>query len=78
MSYPFPADLQEFVRDQMATGRYQSEDELVREAFRALDEADSDLRAVREAIAHGRQGTRGWTSGRRLMRFARRSRVLNL
>lgn len=50
MTYPFPTDIQEFVSEKMATGIYANEEELFRDAFRALGEEQDDLVAIREAI----------------------------
>ena len=38
MRYEFPADVQQRVLEQMSTGNYSSEDELLRDALRALEE----------------------------------------
>lgn len=43
----------------MATGRYASEDDLLREAFRALAEEESGLRVVQEAIDEWQAGDEG-------------------
>ena len=59
MTFPFPADLQDFVRERMATGRYGSEEDLLRDAFQALAEEEEDLGAVREALAEWRAGDDG-------------------
>jgi Arc/MetJ-type ribon-helix-helix transcriptional regulator len=40
MSYQFPPDLEERVKTRMAEGRYQSEDDLLREAMDALDRVE--------------------------------------
>jgi putative addiction module CopG family antidote len=47
----FPPDLQALVGEQMASGKYESEDELLRSALRALAEEEQDLDAVRESLA---------------------------
>ena len=44
MPHPFPPDLQALVGEQMASGKYASDDDLLRSAVRAL--ADEDLDAV--------------------------------
>ena len=52
MSETFPADLQQFVREELATGRYPSELDLVVDAVRLLREArarEEDLRAEIQA-----------------------------
>lgn len=59
MAYPFPADVQQLVAEQMAFGGYQSEDDLLRDALRALSEEQEDLHAVRDAIADWRAGDEG-------------------
>ncbi|HLW64763.1 MAG TPA: hypothetical protein VKS79_05535 [Gemmataceae bacterium] len=46
MQYPFPADLQVMIGERMKTGFYSSEDELLRDALRALAEEEEDLAAV--------------------------------
>jgi Arc/MetJ-type ribon-helix-helix transcriptional regulator len=38
MSYQFPPDVEKLVREQMAIGAYQSEDDLLRDALRALEQ----------------------------------------
>jgi Arc/MetJ-type ribon-helix-helix transcriptional regulator len=42
MQYPIPPDVQDLIAAQLATGRYQNEDEILREALRALQEASDD------------------------------------
>lgn len=59
MTFPFPADLLEFVRDRMASGKYASEEELLRDAFQALAEEEEDVTAVREAVAQWQAGDPG-------------------
>ncbi len=59
MSYTFPADVRQTVELHLATGRYANEDELLRDAFRALHEEDEDLAAVQEAIREWRDGDEG-------------------
>jgi putative addiction module CopG family antidote len=59
MPYAFPPDLQELVVKQMESGKYASEDELLRSALRALSDEDEDLDAVRESLAAWRDGDPG-------------------
>jgi putative addiction module CopG family antidote len=59
MSYPFPPDLVELVAERMSTGAYGSEDDLLRDALRALSEEEEDLLAVREAITEMEAGDPG-------------------
>jgi putative addiction module CopG family antidote len=59
MSHQFPPDVQQMIGDHMASGKYQSENDLLRNALRALKEKDEDLEAVREALAEWRSGDSG-------------------
>lgn len=59
MTFPFPPDLLEFVRNQMASGKYASEEDLLRDAFQALAEEEEDLSAVGEAVAEWQAGDPG-------------------
>jgi putative addiction module CopG family antidote len=59
MTYQFPSDVQQLVRERMASGKYASEDEMLREALQALAEEEQDLEAVREAMAEWRAGDAG-------------------
>jgi putative addiction module CopG family antidote len=51
--------LREVVAARLASGQYSSEDEVLRNAFRALAEVDEDLAAVREAVEEWRAGDSG-------------------
>lgn len=42
MSYQLPLDLDERVKARMSAGRYQTEDEVLREAMDALDQLEQD------------------------------------
>ena len=44
MSYCFPPELQQIVRQELASGNYSSEDELLLEAVRLLHHREEDLR----------------------------------
>ena len=59
MPYSFPPDLSALVGEHMASGRYASEDDLLRSALRALSEEEEDIAAVREAIDEWRSGDPG-------------------
>lgn len=59
MSYAFPPDLQRLVASRLATGRYQSEDDVLRDALRALSEEDEDRESIRQAIEEWRAGDMG-------------------
>lgn len=42
MNYQFPPDIEERFRVRMSDGRYQSEDDVLREAMDALDQLEQD------------------------------------
>ncbi len=42
MSYQFPPDLEQRVKARMSDGRYNSEDDLLRDAMDALDQLEQD------------------------------------
>lgn len=44
MSYCFPPELQQIVRQELSTGNYASEDDLLLEAVRSLHQREEDLR----------------------------------
>jgi len=59
MNYIFPQDVHRIVESHLSSGRYASEDDVLRDALRALQEEDEDLVAVKEAIAEWRAGDDG-------------------
>ncbi len=59
MPYQFPPDLDQLVRQQMALGNYQSEDELLRDALESLAAEASDLAAVCDALSELDAGDEG-------------------
>ena len=59
MIYRFPPDLEDEINERMASGQHASQDELLRDALRALRLQDSDVTAVKEAIADMEAGDRG-------------------
>jgi putative addiction module CopG family antidote len=59
MGYSFPADLKQLVEQQMASGRYQSEDELIRDALDALSAESAEAQAIQAAIDDWRAGDEG-------------------
>jgi putative addiction module CopG family antidote len=59
MPNPIPLDIQDLIAAQLATGRYRNEDEVLREALRALQELSDDGAAVQEAIDAWRAGDDG-------------------
>jgi len=50
MAYPFPPDVQQLVQEQLATGRYGTEDELILEALELLRERDTHLREFQDEL----------------------------
>ena len=48
MAYCFPAELQQLVRQELASGSYSSEDELLLEAVRLLHRREEDLRLFQD------------------------------
>lgn len=59
MGYSFPADLKLLIEQQMATGRYRSEDELIRDALDALLAESVETEAIQTAINEWRAGDVG-------------------
>jgi putative addiction module CopG family antidote len=59
MSYLFPSDLQQLVEAHLSSGRYSTEDDVLRDALRALAEEDQDLQSVRESIDEWKAGDAG-------------------
>jgi antitoxin ParD1/3/4 len=51
MSYVFPPELERLVQEQLATGVYASEDEVLLEAMRVLHEQDETIAGIREGLA---------------------------
>lgn len=50
LMYKFPASVSELIEKQLASGRYQSEDEVLEAALLRLDDELGDWPAVKEAI----------------------------
>ncbi len=59
MPYTIPPDVETLVAHQMSTGRYQTEDDVLRSALEALTQQDEDLAAVQAAVDDWRQGDSG-------------------
>jgi putative addiction module CopG family antidote len=59
MIQSLPQDIQSLISFHLATGRYGSEEDVLREALRSLIEEDEDVLAVREAIDDWRAGDEG-------------------
>ena len=59
MIYQFPPDLEDEINERMASGQYASQDDLFRDALRALRLQDADVTAVKQAIADMEAGDLG-------------------
>ena len=59
MPYTIPPDVETLVAHQMSTGRYETEDDVLRSALEALTQQDEDLAAVQAAIDEWQQGDPG-------------------
>jgi predicted transcriptional regulator len=51
MLYPFPPELDRLVREELATGIYRSEDDVLVEAMQALRDRDETIAGIREGLA---------------------------
>ena len=51
MSYPFPPVLDRLVREELATGVYSSEDDVLVEAMQALRDRDETIAGIREGLS---------------------------
>ena len=59
MPYTIPPDVETLVAHQMSTGRYQTQDDVLRSALEALTLQDEDLAAVQAAVDEWQQGDPG-------------------
>jgi Arc/MetJ-type ribon-helix-helix transcriptional regulator len=59
MPYELSPDVQQLVRERMASGHYSSEEALLKEALLALAEQEEDLIAVQQALAEWEGGDAG-------------------
>jgi putative addiction module CopG family antidote len=59
MSIIVPQDVEVMVARQLASGRYQSDQEVLRSAMLALEEMDEDFVAIQEAVDNWRRGVPG-------------------
>ena len=59
MSYAFPPELGQLVQEQMASGRYTSEDALLVDALHALQQSDQETLAIEAALAAVDRGEEG-------------------
>ena len=51
MSYLFPPVLDQLVREELATGTYRSEDDVLVEAMQALRDRDEAIAGIREGLS---------------------------
>ena len=59
MPYAFPRDVERLVETGMASGKYATEDDLLRDALSALSAESAELEAIGPAIAEWRAGDQG-------------------
>ena len=59
MAYSFPPDVKLLIDSRMASGKYATEDELLRDALDALDAEATELEAIQAAITDWRAGDPG-------------------
>lgn len=58
-----PPDVEALVARQLASGRYRSEEDVLRSAMEALTEVDEDVAAVQQALDEWRSGDTGVSLG---------------
>jgi Arc/MetJ-type ribon-helix-helix transcriptional regulator len=59
MSYQLTPTVESMMREKMASGRYDSEEQLLVEALQALDAEEEELRAIEEGLASVDRGEEG-------------------
>lgn len=59
MTYSFPPEVKQLVESRMASGKYATEDELLRDALEALAAESSELEAIQAAVTDWRAGDSG-------------------
>ena len=59
MATSVPPDVQRAIDARLATGKYATPDDVLRDAFRALDSEDEDVSAIQQAIDAWQQGEEG-------------------
>lgn len=59
MAYAFPPEVRQLVESAMATGRYPTEDDLLRDALDSLSAESAELQAIEAAINEWRHGDEG-------------------
>jgi Arc/MetJ-type ribon-helix-helix transcriptional regulator len=65
MSYEFPADVRQAIDQQMSFGKYRSEDDVLRDALRALVEQRDSILEIDPVVVEGvRRGVADIEAGR--------------
>lgn len=59
MGLHFSDEIEKLIQDHMATGRYGSEEDLLLQAFQALDEDEIEISAIEEGLASIDRGDAG-------------------
>jgi len=59
MANQYSPAVERLIQDRMASGRYASEEALLVEALRSLDESDEELRAIEQGLASFDTGNPG-------------------
>lgn len=59
MTHSIAADVQQAIDARMATGKYASEDDVLRDALRALQHEDEEVVAIQAAVDEWQQGDEG-------------------
>lgn len=63
MPFVVPHDVAELVAKHIASGRYDSGDDVLRSAMQALAEIDEDLLAIQDAVREWQDGDEGVSLG---------------
>ena len=50
MAFHYPPLVEQVIRQKMASGRYESEEQLLLQALDSLDEEEDDVKAIEEAL----------------------------
>ncbi|MGE3780311.1 MAG: type II toxin-antitoxin system ParD family antitoxin [Pirellulaceae bacterium] len=59
MHYAFPPDVRQLITQQLESGRYASEDDVLRDALRVLQDVDNDTVSIQAAIDEWNAGDEG-------------------
>jgi Arc/MetJ-type ribon-helix-helix transcriptional regulator len=75
MTQQFSPIIRQLIQDKMASGRYGSEEELLVEALRSLEESDEELKAIEEGLSSVDRGEEGVTLDEAFDRLRQRHQV---